>query len=262
MLLTELIDIVMCESGQFIVSGGVTGGNPLDCLGVSTELFHKGIVKPVCKLYERYRPLTLKFNRTALPTGNAEATVIFGSSADSTENFSTSKIFDPRIALANRDPGRPPKWISEVVPVNVLTVAGILYLIQETRFTNVAEQSILHEPRTFLWHYENPILYLTETGGMDITAHYSYIREEIFDSEGNLVDVDMEDVDEGVDRIFIDLVLAKFLQKVGRSRRTFRLNDLPIEYDAEAMVSEGIELEREARERMYDQSNWYDAIGT
>lgn len=252
----------MCESGQFIVSGGAAGVNPLDCLGVSTELFHKGIVKPVCKLYERYRPLTHTFNRTALPSGNAEGIIIFGSGDDSNPDPDTTDIFDPRVALANRDPGRPPKWVSSVVPVNVLTVAGILYLIQETRFTNVAEQSILHEPRTFLWHYENPILYTTETGTMDITAHYSYIREEIFDSDGKLVDVDMEDVDEGVDRIFIDLVLAKFLQKVGRSRRTFRLNDLPIEYDAEAMVSEGIELEREARERMYNQSNWYDALGT
>ena len=259
MLLTELIDIVMAESGQFITSDP-GAENPLECLGVSKELFYKGIVRPICALYERYRPLTRHFNRTALPTGNAEATVIFGS-GDADPDFDASEIFDPRVALANRDPGRTPKWISEVIPVNVLTVAGILYLIQETRFTNVAEQSLLHEPRTFLWRYEAPILYLTETGGMDITAHYSFVREELFDSEGKFVDVDMEDVDEGTDRIFIDLVIAKFLKKIGRSRRAFRLNDLPIEYDAAELVGEGIELEREARERLYEQSNWWQSIG-
>jgi len=258
MLLTELIDIVLCESGQFIA-----GGN-LDCLGISTDLFHRGIARPMCALYERYRPLTITFNRTALPTGNAEATVIFGEpdSAGFIADPATFEAFDPRVSLANRDPSRIPKWISSVVPVNVLTVAGILYLIQETRFTNVGEQSIMHEPRTFLWTYEAPILYLTETGGMDITAHYSYVREETFDSEGKIVEVDFDILDEGADRIFIDLVIGKFLQKVGRSRRAFVLNDLPIVTDASELVGEGIEREREARERLYEQSNWYDAIGT
>lgn len=256
MLLTELIDIILCESGQFITS---PPGTPLlECLGINTEMFFKGIVRPMCKLYERYRPLTYTFNRTAIASGNAEGVIVFGEDSADPASFS---VFDPRVGRLSQDPGRIPKWISSVVPVNVLTTAGILYLIQETRFTNVAEQSILHEPRTFLWRYEAPILYVTETGTMDITAHFSYIKFEIFDSNGNIVDYDMEDLDEGKDRIFVDLVLAKFLQKVGRSRRAFRLNDLPIEYDAEALVGEGIELEREARERMYEQSNWYDAIG-
>lgn len=254
MFLTELIDVVMCVSGQFIVGD-------ISCLGINKEIFYKGVVKPTLKFYERYRPLEYTFNRVALPTGNAEATIIFGE-ADSIGDVFSPDIFDPRVALANRDPGRIPKWISSVVPVNVLTVAGILYLIQETRFTNVSEQSILHEPRTFLWHYEEPILYVTETGNMDITAHYSYIKEEVRDSEANLLDVDMDGLDEGKDQIFIDLVIGKFLQKIGRSRRAFQLNDLPITNDAEALVGEGIELEREARERLYEQSNWWQSIGT
>jgi hypothetical protein len=210
-----------------------------------------------------YRPDIYEFNRQAVPTGNAEATITFAESLDSLGEIigaESQNVFSPFVSERNRDPGRVPLWIMEVTPVNVLTVAGILYLIQETRFTSVAEQSILHEPRTFLWKYEAPILYLTETGLMDIRAAYTYQRIEIYDADNKLVDVNFVNVDEGKDEIFIDMVLGKFLQKIGRSRRAFTLEGQPVQYDATELVSEGIEIYAQAKERLYDQSAWYEAI--
>jgi hypothetical protein len=261
MLLTEIIDVILCESGEF-VSGD------LECIGISKELLYKGIVKREIETYQRYRPATFHFNRLAIPSGNAEA-VIFFSKEDSSGTHDGSgdagNVFDQRVGIFNRDPGGVPRWVSSVIPVNVLTTAGILYLIQETRFTNVGEQSILHEPRTFLINYERDsehgVLYVTETGKMDIIAHYDYPRVEMYDIDGKLVDVDIKFIEEGKDEVFLDMVLGKFMEKVGRSRRKFTLNNSPIQFDGQELASEGDQIYQQAKERLYDGANWYDAIG-
>jgi hypothetical protein len=264
MLLSELVEVILCESGQFIAGD-------LECIGINLKQLYKGIVIRELSTYERYRPDVYQFNRLAQPTGNAEATVDFFDTSDSTGTPEPRKdggIFDANHSGHNVDPGRVPLWISQVVPVNVLTTAGILYLIQETRFTNVGEQSILHEPRTFLWHYERAkdktsgILYTTETGRLDITAAYEYHRIEMYDVEGNLVDVEFENMEEGKDEIFIDMVLGKFMMKIGRARRAFTLNNSPVQFDSEQLVQEGNTIYDQAKERLYEQSEWWTAIGT
>lgn len=264
MLLSELVEIILCESGQFIAGD-------LDCLGINLNQLYKGIIKREIQTYERYRPDVYRFNRIAHPTGNAEATIDFFDRRDSLGMpipFQDGGIFDANHAGHNIDPGRVPAWIQEIVPVNVLTVAGILYLIQETRFTNVSEQSILHEPRTFLWSYERAkdkssgILYTTETGKMDIVAAYEYHRIETYDSENNLLEVDFVNMEDGKDEIFIDMVLGKFMQKIGRARRAFTLNNSPVTFDGDQLVSEGVQIYDQAKERLYDNSEWWQAIGT
>ena len=266
MLLSELVEVILCESGQFIAGD-------LDCIGINLKQLYKGIVVREIQTYERYRPDVYRFNRFARPNGNAEAVVDFfdTSTFDSSGQPQETKdggIFDANHTGHNVDPGRVPVWIQEVTPVNVLTTAGILYLIQETRFTNVGEQSILHEPRTFLWEYERArdkssgILYVTETGKMDITAAYEYHRIEMFDGSGNLVDVELQNIEEGKDEILVDMILGKFMEKVGRSRRAFTLNQTPVQFDAQEMVSEGERIYEQAKERLYDQGQWWQAIGT
>jgi hypothetical protein len=46
MLLSELETIILCESGSFILGA-------MECLGISKELFYKGIVKRELGTYER-----------------------------------------------------------------------------------------------------------------------------------------------------------------------------------------------------------------
>jgi hypothetical protein len=263
MFLSEIIDIVLFETGQFFFSTTTAAGtNPMSCLGISKELFYTGILKRELGLYERYRPDVYTFNVYASPTGNAESTVVFSETTTPGLQESYMSPFDPRLGSKSRDPGRIPEWIQQVVPVNVLTTAGILYLIHESRFINTGERTIIHEPRTFLWQYEKPILFVTETGGMDITAAYKYQRIESYDSQGNLEDIEFVSMEPGKDSIFIDLVIGKFLQAVGRSRRAFQLNDSPIQYDATELVAEGVERYAQATEQLYEQSEWWSAIGT
>lgn len=262
MLLSELIDNILQESGQFIVGD-------LACIGWNKKRFLDGTVLNELKLYERYRPLTFRFNRRADQFANGQASIFF-STQDSLGahdgSFDAGVVYNHRVGLFNRDPGMVPKWVSEVVPVNVLTSAGVLYLIQETRFINTSERSILHEPRTFMWEYERDedhgILYTTETGKMDITAHYEYPVIDMVDSEAVFVDADLQYIDAGKDEIFLDIILGRFLISIGRSRRLAVLNNSPISFDAGELVSEGTEMVKEARERLYEQSNWWQSIGT
>lgn len=260
--LNHIIDETLVESGQFI-----TGD--LSCIGFDKKRFFNAIVMSELNHYERYRPLTFRFNRYADQHANGQAAVFF-SKADSTGihdgSHDAGNIFTHRVGVFNRDPGMVPKWISEVVPVNTLSSAGILYLLQETRFHNTSENSILHEPRTFLWHYEGDcehgILYTTETGNMDITAHYEYPVTEMVDSNGVLIDAELHYINDGKDKILMDLIVGKFLISLGRSRRAFTLNNSPINFDASELVAEGQELVNQATQELYNQSNWYDALGT
>ena len=262
MLLSELIQDILSESGQFIIGD-------LECIGLDRRKFLESVVLNELKFYQRYRPLTFRFNRVANQHANGQASIFF-SNQDSTGAHDGSadagKVFSQRVGVFNRDPGMIPMWVSEVVPVNVLTTAGILYLIQETRFINVSERSILHEPRTFLWHYEHDedhgILYTTETGRMDITAHYQYPVIDMVDSTGKLIDAELKYIDPGKDEIFLEIILGRFLVTLGRSRRAFTMNSSPINFDASELVAEGTEKEREAKERLYENSNWWQSIGT
>jgi len=264
MLLSEMITEVLCMSGQFIVGD-------LECLGISVPLFYKGIAVRQIGIYERFRPDVYRFNRFARPSGNAEAVVDFFDRRDSNDMpipLKDGGVFDANHSGHNIDPGRVPSWIQEVTPVNVLTTAGILYLIQETRFSNVGEQSILHEPRTYLWHYERAkdkssgVLYTTETGNVDITAAYEYHRIEQYDETNTLVDVDFINIEPGKDEILIDMILGEFMQKIGRARRAFTLNNSPVQFDGEQLVSEGTQIYDQAKERLYDNSQWWQSVGT
>lgn len=262
MLLSELTESILEESGSF-----VTGS--LECIGIEKKKFLNSTVIPELKLYERYRGLVFRFNRRANQQSTGQASIFFSNkdlAGSHDGSHDAGIVYNQRVGVQNRDPGMVPKWISEVIPVNVLSSAGILYLISETRFINVSERSILHEPRTFLWHYEHDddhgILYTSETGKMDIQAHYEYPVVDMLDSSGILVDAEFQYIDIGKDRLFVDLVLARFLISLGRSRRAFALNNSPINFDSAELVSEGTELRKETMEKLYEQSTWYDAIGS
>lgn len=253
MLLSELEYIVLAETGQYI-----TGS--MKCIGINRELFYKGLVKKSLSLYERYRPDVYTFNRYAVPTGNAQASIKFVEEVDSLKAIVDERsLLVANVGPHSKDPLRIPTQIYSCVPVNVVSTAGVLYLINETRFRQLAEQTVLHEPRTFLYQYEAPWLYVSEIGMMDITAGYPYVRVEMYAAQEPhaLVDVDLHHIEEGKDDIFLDLVIAQFLMMVGRSRRVFMIDGQPVTYDASEMVSEGKELYDEARNRLYEQSNWW-----
>jgi hypothetical protein len=61
------------------------------------------------------------------------------------------------------------------------------------------------------------------------------------------------------DHRFLKLVMGRFMQGLGRSRKAFILNDLPITSDAVEMVSSGREIENEAKTEMEENGKWYMA---
>lgn len=119
---------------------------------------------------------------------------------------------------------------------------------------------------TYIWHYERSpdhgILYATEIGEVELIAHFDFPTEEIRDSSGTLLDVNIKFMDEYRDYLFLQLVQAFFLLAIGRSRRGFILRDAPITMDHDALVAEGLSLEERVRAEIQDTSAWFHAIGT
>jgi hypothetical protein len=63
------------------------------------------------------------------------------------------------------------------------------------------------------------------------------------------------------DHVFFKLLQAYFLQGIGRSRRAFTLNDLPIIMDASDIASEGKEMESSAMEELKNIQSFHLAMG-
>ena len=126
-----------------------------------------------------------------------------------------------------------PNWVSEVILVS-LPLLGISDITNTSPDVNV------------FFEYRKPILYVSIAGTYDVTALFNHIIE----------DDNVESIDES-DDLFFKLLTAKFLQMIGRSRRAFTLNDLPVTMDAPELISEGKELEQEALEELGEQSKWY-----
>ena len=63
------------------------------------------------------------------------------------------------------------------------------------------------------------------------------------------------------DYLFYELLKAKMMKSLGRNRRAFTLNDLPIASDASELVSEGQALEEATMTMIHEQSKAYLAWG-
>jgi len=152
----------------------------------------------------------------------------------------------------------PPDWISSVVPVTSYNVMGIYEALSGR---TVGEMSTLEIPRGFAWHYENPYLWVGEEGIMDVKEVHDHQYELTSDSTGVVTDVTISTINQRDDYLFFDLLLARFLIMLGRSRRAFTLQELPIEMDASDLVSEGQELWRDTLEKLEENDKWWLALG-
>lgn len=63
-----------------------------------------------------------------------------------------------------------------------------------------------------------------------------------------------------IDSPFVNLFISKFMISIGRSRKAFLLNDLPLTMDSDSMVSEGQELYQSTREYIMETSRYDYAI--
>lgn len=215
MKLTELEQIVIIESGQFLLGSDLTA--------VSLDLTKFWVmVKRALNEYGKWRPVQ---QRSQIQAGMLHYTF-----------------------TVNTGVGIP-DWVSSVVPVtSPKNPLGML-----------AGQVSSMEQREFLWEYRSPDLYLTETGIFDIvTVHKPSSSVTIVSNV--VTEVDLPDLSDA-DLLFIDLVVSRFLQAVGKSRRAFTLSELPIETDASEIVSEGNDLYEKTMEELRENNSWYLGVG-
>jgi len=221
MLLTELVEIVLTESGEFILES-------LDNITINFDLarFWR-MTKTELRKYSSHVPVTHRYNITT-----------------SGWNYT----FDD----AN-SPHGVPLWISECVPVTIMTNLNQILQYQPNGVFGLNSTS---NPRPFSWDYEKPTLRTTEDGMMDVLTVHRHTVEETKDGGGVLTEVDLIDITEE-DHHFIALVNAKFLIALGRSRRAFTLNELPTVMDAAELVSEGEQKYNETMEHLEEVNSWY-----
>ncbi len=143
-------------------------------------------------------------------------------------------------------PDPAPDIVNAVVPVSVYG----LYLGEFMNFrflTHTAYLSTKPLSRfTIAWEYRKPALYVGYQGEVEIRASWKLMYDEV----GKVLEVDPETRD-----ILVDLCAGYMMVALGRSRRVVKIGDSNMELDADALVSEGEELVKEARERLVQEAD-------
>jgi len=139
-----------------------------------------------------------------------------------------------------------PDIVNAVVPVSVYG----LYLGEFMNFrflTHTAYLSTKPLSRfTIAWEYRKPALYVGYQGEVEIRASWKLMYDEV----SKVLEVDPETRD-----ILVDLCAGYMMVVLGRSRRIVKIGDSNMELDADALVSEGEELVKEARERLVQEAD-------
>lgn len=143
-----------------------------------------------------------------------------------------------------------PDNIVDVTPVRISGVAP--YFLAEYALGG----SELDVKKSFPWVYRNPILTLPINAEVQIHAiyHHKITVDNVAGGEPayKVSTLNANDDD------FFELLTGKFLQALGRSRRAFTLNDLPITVDGAELVSEGKQMCDEAlNDLIENKSKWY-----
>jgi hypothetical protein len=161
--------------------------------------------------------------------------------------------------------GETPLFVSKCIPIGILqNVVSLAAYFISPNWDNLYSPNRQVVPRTFLNNYARPILYFSEAGRFAVTCNYPYQKVYTYsDAPTNtcLADVDIVDIEKSTNFYVLEqILLGRFLQIVGRSRRAFTLADNPIQLDSDKLVQEGTTIYDEAVKRLQDMSNWYESI--
>jgi hypothetical protein len=224
MLLTEILEILKVRSGQFIIGD-------LESYGLNMQSFLI-FVKQQLDFYQQYLP---------------ESKVL---------NITNQAGFYYEFGLQSNE--RIPEWVSSVIPIGLYNVVSTaVYFSASSPYQVFKGNQELMNPRPFLWEYRKPRLYISEPGRFDISCCYKYKTIPTIE-KGQLIDVEIVSFEP--EWVFYDLLLGQFLQVVGRSRRAFTYNELPITTDADQMVSEGSEMYNAAKETLFSLSTFLNVV--
>lgn len=221
MQLSELIQLVLLRSGQIIV-------DDLSELHLTEDKFLLIVQNEITK-YSKYIPHKKRLNIAMPNTGNF-------------------RFCDEEA----------PKWISEVIPV---TGANSSYDIFRRKFFYSTGGEEIRNPTMCIWRYDKPYLSCSAIGDFECIAFYDHkIVKDPGWGDGcksaDLPTISLED-----DEILIELITAQFMITLGRSRRAYKLDQMPLQTDDSELISDGNALYEQAYQRLLDNSSWVYAMG-
>lgn len=150
---------------------------------------------------------------------------------------------------------RKPDYLSEVHPIRSQgSVYGYFANVHYGRGYSSNYQSVeLSDPTHAPWDYnhETGLLVVSYSAFYKVRAVYRHLLEEIEDTNTGDFTYCIKTMSLR-DQAFIKLLQGKFLLGLGKSRRAFTLNDLPILMDASEIVSEGKEMVEEAENEIQE----------
>jgi len=215
--LADIFERVIVKSGQFLL--------PTESIELDETKF-AFLVDDALEIYNKYCPLDREID--------------IESTAGRKLPFSTTSDYGI------------PEEIVAVTPTRVYAVSP--YWIAKRQPSSLSNDN-LEEVSEVPFKYVKPDLYIPFNGRWRVHALYHY---EIMEEEN-----DEGDIQQFIpymtlkERYFFELIRGMFIQGIGRSRRAFTLNDLPIAMDAAELVGEGVEIQERAEENITSSAHKY-----
>lgn len=223
-----MFDRVLLRSGQFILRKAN--------IEIDIDSFRL-LVEDALSVYNKAKPFSKKYNKE----------IIYP------RYFTFDEFFDPFVA-------RAPDWISEVTPIRYYGYYSSAFFGGGATPSNY--QSELVDPLQSPWVYDKPLLTVPYSCKYSILAVYNHIVEIVpneVDENGRAVyEVKTITIE---DHLFLDLLRSMFLLGIGKSRRAFTMNDLPIILDADQIASEAKELEESVLEKLNTIQQFHLSMG-
>ena len=155
-----------------------------------------------------------------------------------------------------------PDGIIKIVPIRIFGLTSSLssnHLFSSFNTNGWSRNSWLEEKQPFPFIYRKPTLHLYIESEVEVHARWDYKMIKRVENGNSFWDVP------GIrskDVTFFELLRARFMYALGRQRNAFTMQDLPITMDAQDLISEGLQLEERALERLHQKDKqWYLSWG-
>lgn len=152
-----------------------------------------------------------------------------------------------------------PDWLSEVTPVRNADIPYFSSLNTGQYDAHTNQHVEIIDPLEAPWDWDefNKLLTVPFSSTYKIIACY---RHKVTVIENDVGNYEVTTIDE-YDNVFFKILQGMFLQGLGRSRRAFTMNDLPILMDADQMAGDGEKLLEDAKDELQNIQKFYLANG-
>lgn len=135
-----------------------------------------------------------------------------------------------------------PEWLCEVTPIQILGMPWQIYM---------ESFDFEYTKKSFVWRYLKPDLYLQAGGIFDVHKVFYHQLTKVYGTQDEWEIVTItDDFHE-----FFEMLTGKFMQLLGRIRRSFTLDDFPVKVDAAQMITEGKAMEEDGFTDLVDRGS-------